>query len=81
MPRIERLYAYIVEDSGPDDEGVAATSTPAGLMMPLIGADAARVSSLRPEAERIAREFGKPVKLVCFSQREHLGTVHPDGSG
>ncbi|GAI80255.1 unnamed protein product [marine sediment metagenome] len=41
MPRIEEMYAFIVEDSGPDDEGVIGIQTEPGtdgkrLWLPLV---------------------------------------------
>ena len=80
MPRIEEMYAFIVEDTGPDDEGVIAIQSPPGddgttLWLPLVGADMARVNSLRPTALGIARQLGKPVKLVHFSNRQDLEII------
>jgi len=42
--------------------------------MPLVGADMARVESLRPLARIIARETGKTVKLLYFVRDSHLRT-------
>ncbi len=74
MPRIEEMYAFVAEDTGPDDEGVVAMSV-GGVMMPMVGADMARVESLRPIAENISKRTGKKVKLLRFTQREDLGDV------
>ncbi|GAH83034.1 unnamed protein product, partial [marine sediment metagenome] len=49
MPRIEEMYAFVAEDTGPDDEGVVGVNTGCG-WMPLVGADMARVESLKPIA-------------------------------
>ena len=35
----------------------------------------ARVESLRPIAEAVARQLGKPVKLLCFGTREELEVI------
>lgn len=80
MPRIEEMYAFIVEDTSPDDEGVIAIQSPPGtdgttLWLPLVGADMARINSLRPTALGIARQLGKPVKLVHFSNRQDLEII------
>ncbi len=72
MPRIDEMYAFIVEDTGPDDEGIVATNL-GGTMMPLVGADMKRVESLRPMAQHMSRFLGKPVKLIHFTNREDLG--------
>ena len=52
MPKIDELFAFIVEDSGPDDEGVAAQLIE-NVWLPMIGADLARVESLKPAARGI----------------------------
>lgn len=80
MPRIEEMYAFIVEDTGPDDEGVVAIQTGPGddgrrLWLPLVGADMARVNSLRDIAEGIGREINKKVTLVHFSNRQDLEVI------
>ena len=74
MPRIEEMYAFVAEDSGPDDEGVVAMSV-RDVMLPLVGADMARVESLRPIARNISAETGKRIKLLHFTHREELGYV------
>jgi len=80
MPRIEEMYAFIVEDTGPDDEGVIGIQLPPGddgttLWLPLVGADMARVNSLRPTALGIAQQLGKPIKLVHFNNRQDLEII------
>lgn len=77
MPKIEQMYAFITEDKGPDDEGVIGMNTDMG-WMPLVGADMARVESLRPIALQIAREVGKPIKLLRFTQREELEVLNKE---
>ncbi|MBA7593461.1 hypothetical protein ES703_00381 [subsurface metagenome] len=81
MPRIEEMYAFIVEDSGPGDEGVIGIQTGPGadgqrLWLPLVGADMARVNSLRPIAQGIGRQIGKKVTLVHFSNRQDLEVIN-----
>ena len=76
MPRIEEMYAFVAEDSGPDDEGVVAMSV-RNVMLPLVGADMKRVESLRPIAKRIAQSTGKPIKLLHFVTRQELETIQP----
>ena len=74
MPRIEGMYAFVAEDSGPDDEGIIGMNTGSG-WMPLVGADMARVESLKPIARRVAAETGKKIKILHFTQREEIGGV------
>jgi len=80
MPRIEHIYAFICDDAGPDDEGIAASTH--GLMwMPLVGADMERMESLRPVAQRIATHFRKPIRLCRFTVRETLEIIQPVPQG
>jgi len=65
------MYAFVMEDSGPDDEGVMGMSM-GEWMLPLVGADMSRVKSLIPHADTIAKAAGKPYKILRFSQREDI---------
>ncbi len=72
--RIDQMFAFIVVD---DDgtEGIPAFLAPGGTAMPMVGADMARVESLRPIARRMARELKKPVTLCKFTTREILEVI------
>lgn len=76
MSKVEQLFAFIVEDSGPDDEGVIALLSEKGVegqfWLPLVGSDMARVDSLRSIAKGIGGQIGKKVKLARFTNREDL---------
>lgn len=74
MPKIEQMYAFVVEDTGPDDEGIIGMHTPLG-WVPLVGGDMARIDSLRGTARSIAKRTGKKVKLLCFSERKEIETI------
>lgn len=74
MPKITEMYAFIAEDTGPDDEGVIGFTTSTG-WIPMVGADMKRVDSLRPIATSIARDLGKRVKLIRFTNREELEEI------
>lgn len=73
--RIDELYAYVATD-GDDDEGLPAANIN-GAAMPLIAADQARLTSLRPYAEQVVRATGRPVRLVRFSERTVIETIEP----
>ena len=74
MPRIKEIFAFVAEDSGPDDEGI--TAMPVGhFWMPMVGADMARVNSLRPVAAKIARRTRKPIKILRFTNRVELEVI------
>lgn len=51
-----------------------------GSLVPLIAADEARLNSLIPVAQQIAKESGKSIKLIKMSQRTDLMTIGPFGS-
>ena len=76
MPKIEEMYAFVTEDSGPDDEGIIGMNTGMG-WMPLVGADMKRVESLKPIAKRISQQIGKPVKLLHFVTRQEVEIIEP----
>ncbi len=78
MPKIIEMYAFVVEDSGPDDEGLAAMKVGTG-WMPMVGADMARVESLRGAAKNLAQALGKPIKVLHFTQREDVEVISPPG--
>ena len=76
MPVISEMYAFIVQDTSPDDEGVIGFRDPSnGDWMPLVGADMQRAESLRPIAESVARDLGKNVVLAKFSVRENIEVI------
>jgi hypothetical protein len=66
--KIEKLYAWVAEE--PDGgEGVCAMSVPGlGGMVPLIGADRARIESYRGHAHAVRVASGYPVRLKVFSE-------------
>ncbi len=74
MPKIDEMYAFVVEDSGPDDEGILGFMTNGG-WMPMVGADMARVESLKPMARDMATSLGKRVKILKFTKREDIGVI------
>ena len=76
MPKITEMFAFIAEDQDQDDEGVTACNV-GGVWMPLVGADMARIDSLRPAAQAIASITGKRVKLVRFTQRQEVEILSP----
>lgn len=70
MPlKIEEMFAFVsVDEKG--DEGVCGFTNPeTGEWIPMVGADMARVDSLKGMARSIARITGRPVKLIKFRDR------------
>ncbi len=81
MPRIDKLWAFIAPDTGPEDEGLvtAMASDPliGNFPMPLIGGDMDRLESTRPVAQKIANASGVTIKLVTFSVRTEVEEIVP----
>lgn len=74
--RIEKMYAFIVVDHD-NTEGIPAFPLPNGTIMPMVGADRARLDDLRPIAEEFARQRGLSVEVVVFTTRMHVDTITP----
>lgn len=73
--KITELFAWVCTE--PDGgEGIPAANL-GGLPMPLIGADRARIESLRPHAMTVAHDLGLPVRLVRFCDMEVLEEHEP----
>jgi hypothetical protein len=71
MPRIDAIWAFLSIDPEDGNEGVlAGPLLGPGSVVPLIAADEARLKSLTPTAEQIARISGRVVRLVKFTNRE-----------
>ena len=76
MPKITEMYAFIVADTGPEDEGVAAMLR-GNAWLPMVGADMKRVESLRPFAEDLAKTTGQKITIARFTQRTDLEVIEP----
>lgn len=78
MSRIDEIFAFVFEDTGPEDEGIIATSL-GGIGITLVGADMSWAESLKPIARQIVQQTGKKVKLLRFSTREELEEINSGG--
>lgn len=68
MNKITELYAFVATD--PDgSEGIMAFRS-GDHWMPMIGADLARVESLRPLADRIAKATGQQYEIRYFTRKQ-----------
>jgi hypothetical protein len=74
MPKITEIYAFISEDTGPEDEGIIGQRMN-DTWLPFVAADQKRIDSLRPWAKSIARVTGKKIKLIRFTHREGLEEI------
>lgn len=75
---ISQMFAFVA--TAEMGEGVAAMLV-GDTFMPLIGADQARVDSLRQMAQVVADRSGQPLTLLRFSVREELETLYPATTG
>jgi hypothetical protein len=69
------MFAYIATEAD-GGEGIPAFRLGA-TMFPMVGADMARMDSMRPQAELLAA-MGMPIKLVKFTGLEVLEVFTPD---
>jgi hypothetical protein len=82
MPKINEMFAFISTDKDAEDEGITAWNfidvfKGDNNWAPLLGADQARVESLKPYAQHIADATGKTILFVKFSCRTELETMNP----
>lgn len=74
MPRIDKIWAFLSVDKD-GNEGVCAAPMQGLGCVPLIASDQARVESLMPLAQMLARMSGMTIKLVEFSVRTELTEI------
>jgi len=74
--RIDRLFAFIALDED-GTEGLIGHYQPDGTWTPLVGADMARVDSLRPIVVDIATQTDRRITLAVFSNRDNVETFEP----
>ena len=72
--RINQMLAFMVLD---DDgtEGVCAIRTAEGYWLPLMGADMARVDSLKELVQAEPMFAGRKVTILRFGHREEVGVI------
>jgi hypothetical protein len=75
MPRIDEMYVFISYDKDDNDEGICAFHSGDGVWIPMVGADIARVESLKPIAKQIASITCKKIKICKFSTREVIEEI------
>lgn len=70
--RIEQMYAFVMVDPADNTEGIPAFTGPAGVPLPMVGADMKRVDDLRPIAKGIADAHKAKITLCRFEVRTEL---------
>jgi hypothetical protein len=76
MPLIKEIFAFVAEDA-PGEEGIMAIRSDE-MWIPLIGADIRRVEALRPIADTIAKQTGKPYRILFFKLEKEVEVAGPD---
>jgi hypothetical protein len=74
---IDCFYAYLTVDPTDNNEGLAATSTPSGIIMPLVTADKNVLNTFDRVAQRMADNSGIEVRRVLFSKKTIEHTFKP----
>lgn len=72
--RIKEIWAFLSVDPNNDAEGIISMPTDFG-QVPMIAADAARLTSLIPRVERIVQSTGVTARLVKFTTREEVRVI------
>lgn len=63
--KISQMFAFVMDD-GKGAEGIMGISAADGSWMPLVGADMARVESLKPLADDIAKQIERSYRILKF---------------
>lgn len=69
--RVDELWAFLATDPTDNTEGIISVQTNQG-HMPLVGADLARMESLRPLARDVGDRTGAQITLARFTVRTDL---------
>lgn len=79
MPKIEKMFAFVIDYGGPRGEGIVGMMDATSKQwMPLVGADMKRVEELRPFAQAIATSQNKPIEIIEFTGRRTLAVLKPE---
>lgn len=74
---VDEVWAFLSVDEKDNTEGIIGMMTPNG-WLPLIAADAERLTKLLPYAQDVATATNTAVKLVKFAQREDVKILEPN---
>lgn len=77
LEKITEIWAFVSSEE--HGEGIIGETVNMPMIgktfMPFVCADKARMESLKPHAQRIAKESGKKIKLVKFTLREEIEEI------
>lgn len=75
LEKITEVYVFAsVDEGGEGVVGQVVDMLGREVFMPFVCADKKRMESLKPLAQKIAKETGKKIKLIRLSTREELET-------
>jgi len=81
MAKLEDLYSFVLEDTGPYDEYIITVAAHNGrgetLFLPLATHDGEDVPRLSELAQAIGKQQGKKVTLVKFTGRTDISVFNP----
>lgn len=80
MPKITEMWAWVLADGSPDNEGVPtmkASVNGVSTAVPAMGADFTRAAALRSFAQHVANKSNQSLKLIKCSQVEIVEWVYP----
>jgi hypothetical protein len=75
LERIDSIWAFVADDEG--GEGVQAAPMRDGSWVPLIAADESRLRSMKEYVQKLATQFGTPIRLIKFTMREDVEVIEP----
>jgi hypothetical protein len=70
--RVTECFAFLQIDPADNQEGTPTLLIDAGLMAPMLSFDRRHMESLRPIAQDYARQTGRRIRLVRFTQLEEI---------
>ncbi len=76
--RVNKCWMFVSED-GYNNEGIVASRTNQGTMLPLLAADENRIQSLLPIAQQICDATEKKVRLLRSEERKEIMVLTPKG--
>lgn len=75
--RVTECFAFLQVDPNDDQEGSPTLVMAGGALLPMISFDFRHKDSLRPVAEQYAKQTGRRIRLVRFSQLEEVEVFEP----
>ena len=73
MPKLDKLYAFVADDNGPEDQGIMAFRDGVrGGWMPMVGGDLTRIDQLYPIAKFLSGKSGIPFKVMLYGSPQDV---------